>query len=243
MIPLSDIPVLILVGGKGTRLASLVSDVPKPMAPIGEKPFLHYILTYLKQSGFIKITLLTGYKSESISDYFGDGKAMGLQISYSHEATPLGTGGATRQAMKQIPAENFLILNGDTFYNIDYKAFVLTSQSPVSMALNQLSSAGRYGTVVLNHEGQVTAFKEKAPDRVEGFINAGVYLLNKEIADLIPSGFVSLETDVFPELASKGWIQGVPMKAQFIDIGIPEDYKRAQTEIPRWISNAQVGSI
>jgi D-glycero-alpha-D-manno-heptose 1-phosphate guanylyltransferase len=232
---LAEIPVLILVGGKGTRLSAVVSDVPKPMAPIEGKPFLEFVLSHLHKSGFRKIVLLTGYMAETISGYFGSGEKWGLNIHYSHESQPLGTGGAIRQAMLQGPAPTSLVLNGDTFYNIDYQEFVSRSNAKVSIALHHVPSVSRYGAVQVDPEGYVTAFTEKNSSAQAGEINAGIYLVDRSLAAEIPDGFVSLETDIFPHLVQKQQVQGVSMRGQFIDIGIPEDYSRAQREVPQWI--------
>ncbi len=232
---LAEIPVLVLVGGKGTRLSAVVSDVPKPMAPIQGKPFLEFILNYLQKSGFRKVVLLTGHMAETISGYFGNGEKFGLNIRYSHESQPLGTGGAIRQAMLLGQEQTSLILNGDTFYNIDYKEFVSRSTAKVSIALHQVPSVSRYGAVQVDADHNVTAFTEKNSSAHAGEINAGIYLVDRSLAADIPEGFVSLETDVFPRLVQQRQVQGVSMRGQFIDIGIPEDYSRAQREVPLWI--------
>ena len=239
--PMAEIPVLVLVGGKGTRLASVVSDVPKPMAPIDGKPFLDFVLSYLKEFGFQKMILLTGHKSEVIREYFSDGKRLGLDISYSHEDQPLGTGGALRKAILPRTESHYLILNGDTFYNINYQKFISLCNSPVNMALHRVSSPERYGTVRLDSEQKVTAFLEKNSALRVGDINAGIYLINRDIVFDIPEGFVSLESDVFPKLVEKRQVRGIAMTGEFIDIGIPEDYMRAKIEIPRWIESKRGG--
>jgi D-glycero-alpha-D-manno-heptose 1-phosphate guanylyltransferase len=240
-VSLADIPVLILVGGKGTRLMSLVSDVPKPMAPIDGKPFLSFILAYLKKFGFRKIIFLTGYKADVIQEYFGNGEKQGLEIRYSHENSPLGTGGAIRQALEQAPGQGsedrYLILNGDTFYNIDYRDFVLRSDAPVNIALHHVNSAGRYGAVLVDGDQRITAFTEKSPLVQQGHINAGIYLVKRDLASKIPEGFVSLESDVFPALVQKRVVKGISMRGDFIDIGVPEDYLRAKVDVPRWIQS------
>jgi D-glycero-alpha-D-manno-heptose 1-phosphate guanylyltransferase len=238
---MNDIPVLILAGGKGTRLQSMVSDVPKPMAPIEGKPFLNFVLSYLKGFGFRKMILLTGYKSEVIRDFFVDGKSMGLDVQYINEDQPLGTGGAVRQALLQGKDERYLILNGDTFYGIDYEKFISRCDSPVNIALHHVQQTGRYGTVVLDEDEKIKAFSEKNSSISEGLINAGVYLIDRQLVAYIPEGFSSLETDIFPKLIQEKLVKGVSMQGEFIDIGIPEDYLRAQKEIPKWVERGSYG--
>jgi NDP-sugar pyrophosphorylase family protein len=238
---MKDIPVLILAGGKGTRLQSMVSEVPKPMAPIEGKPFLNFVLSYLKGFGFRRMTLLTGYKSEVIRDFFVDGKSLGLEVQYINEDQPLGTGGAVRQALLRGKDERYLVLNGDTFYRIDYGKFISRCDSMVNLALHHVEQASRYGTVLLDEDETVKAFSEKSSSIKEGLINAGVYLMDRQLVDLIPEGFVSLETDVFPKLVQKKLVKGISMQGEFIDIGIPEDYLRAQTEIPKWVERGSYG--
>jgi histidinol-phosphate phosphatase family protein len=237
---MNEIQVLILVGGKGTRLQTVVSDVPKPMADIDGVPFLEYLLRYLSQQGFKNFCLLTGYKKEVIYDYFGNGADFDIQVSYSNEMEPLGTGGAIKKAVSESLFENFLVLNGDTFFQIDYKYFVsqgFKKNALANMALHFTSNMGRYGVVEFNENNQVTSFVGNGTNnKLDGFINAGAYLLRRDIINYICEGYTSLESDVFPKLVNLSEVYSFPVGGNFIDIGVPDDYALSVKLIPKWMS-------
>lgn len=225
-IEVSDIKVLILSGGKGTRLSSIVNDVPKPMADIKGSPFLKYLTDKLQNEGFDDITLLTGYKSEIIENFYKDE----TKINTLKERTPLGTGGAIRQALEYTDKSLFLVLNGDTFVGISFLDFIKSCHHQRNtLCLNFIENCDRYGTVETNHEGKVISFKEKQDGQRDSYINAGVYLLTREaIGKITPEKFSSLETDYFPYLN----LYTKKYNGFFLDIGIPEDYVKAQDLIP-----------
>jgi NDP-sugar pyrophosphorylase family protein len=231
---LNDVRVLILAGGKGTRLSSVVSDVPKPMAPLGETPFLFYLIQKLVAANLKKITILTGYKSDFIVDYFGNGQSVGACIDYSHEDSPLGTGGAIKLAIEKSEEEKFLVLNGDTFFDIDLCDFISKSQGNSALALSFQENCSRYGTVNCDKQGVIEKFTEKVEGQVNSYINAGIYFLNRNVVSSIQEGFCSLESEVFPILQKARSLYGVPMGERFIDIGIPEDYYRAKDLLKKW---------
>lgn len=233
-----DLQVLILVGGKGTRLQQVISGVPKPMAAIGDEPFLSLLVRSLKAQGFTRICFLTGYKSETIEDYFGDGAALGIHVTYSHESTPLGTGGAIRQAIQSSQQQKFLVLNGDTYFDIDLVYFLRSQTQPFTIALRLAEDARRFGAVLIRRDYTVRAFVEKSEscpiDQDGCYINGGIYLLERKIINFIGDGFSSLESDVFPQLVAGSLLEGIPMGGRFLDIGVPEDYHRAQELLPLW---------
>lgn len=236
MIQKSDYQILIPAGGLGTRLRAVVPNSPKPMALIAEKPFLEWLIQYLKIQGYTKIAILTGYKAEVISDYFKDGSDFGVEIRYSHEESPLGTGGAISQAMKMLNAEHYLVLNGDTLFCIDMDKFVAQVRAPISLALKHVPNISRYGSVQLSQDGLIQKFIEKKPSQDAGLINAGICYLNRKVADHFVKEKFSLEEEIYQPLAAQGLVSGVPCEGEFVDIGIPESYEFGQKNIPTWMS-------
>ena len=229
-----ELEAIVLAGGLGTRLSSVVSDVPKPMAPIDSVPFLTYPLTFLGRLGFKRVVLAVGYKHEVIQDHFGR-QFMGMDLHYSVEAEPLGTGGGIRMALDSCQQDNLLMINGDTFFQFDYLSmleFHLSKAARLTCGLKPMQDFDRYGTVDLGPEGQVIQFNEKQP-RVEGLINGGVYWMKRDLLNEWESGSkFSFEQQVLEPMPRKGGIFGFVSEGYFIDIGIPEDYRRAQMELP-----------
>lgn len=222
---------IVLAGGFGTRLQKVISDVPKPMAPIHNKPFLHHLLTYLQIQGVENIVLSTGYLHEKIESYFGN-LYNGLNISYSQEIKPLGTGGGIKKAFETVN-ENAFVVNGDSFFNVDLNAmakFHHEQKSDFTLALKPMLNFERYGTVELN-ENRITAFREKQFCE-NGFINGGVYITKREVFENLnlPEVF-SLETDFLAKHLNNLFVAGFVSDGYFIDIGIPADYQRAQEEL------------
>jgi D-glycero-alpha-D-manno-heptose 1-phosphate guanylyltransferase len=229
---------IILAGGFGTRLQSVVKDLPKPMAPIQGKPFLAYLIEYLKSQGITQVVLSVHYLREQIQDYF---KAyyQGIDIAYAVEEQPLGTGGAIINALKEIhSSEPVFVLNGDTFLKLDYRAMYAQHQQlspPITMALRKIANCNRYG-VVLTEGNLVTAFNEQGGPH-PGLINAGVYLIKPALFQEFPidAQAFSFEKDfLFPHIAQLK-PQAFIVEDYFIDIGIPEDYARANVEFPALI--------
>jgi D-glycero-alpha-D-manno-heptose 1-phosphate guanylyltransferase len=222
---------VILAGGFGTRLQSVVTDVPKPMAPVNSKPFLQYILDYCIKQGIEKIVLSTGYKHEVIFSFFGT-QYNTLQIQYAHEQEPLGTGGGIQFALKKCKDENVVVLNGDTFFDVDLQELEgqhIKAQSEFSIAAKKMYHFNRYG-IIQTIENRITAFEEKrAVD--EGIINAGVYIIKRQkFLDLqLPSKF-SMEKDYMEKFFSSKPFYAFEFDGYFIDIGIPEDYEKVQRD-------------
>lgn len=217
---------IILAGGFGTRLQSVVSDVPKPMAPVCNRPFLTYLLDELDLQGFTKVVLAVGYKKEIIMDYFKN-KYKSVEIVYSVEEKPLGTGGCVKLAMKYITDPFAFVLNGDTMFKVDYKC--MAEQKDLSIACKKMYRFDRYGEVQI-HQGIITAFQEKKFVEV-GYINGGIYYLPRDIFDKydLPERF-SIEKDFFEAYIQKLSIKAYLSDDHFLDIGIPEDYAKAQVD-------------
>ncbi len=220
---------IILAGGFGTRLKEVVADVPKPMAPVNGKPFLDHLIQYLRAYGVEKIVLSVGHLSEKIIAHYGD------QFHYSVEKEPLGTGGGIRLALEQCTGTDVLVLNGDSFFDIDLKEFYkkhTEALSDGSLALREVENAARYGTLQLGEKDRITGFKEKSGDEKPGIINAGVYILNRSVfMKETPAGKAfSIEKDHFEKHVTKLKLNGFIFNGYFIDIGIPSDYQRAQHE-------------
>ncbi|MBC7694913.1 MAG: nucleotidyltransferase family protein [Burkholderiales bacterium] len=225
---------IILAGGFGTRLQSVVNDVPKPMAPVNNVPFLNYIFDYLNDYGIEHVVLSTGYLSEKIHHYFKSAYK-DIKISYTKEEVPLGTGGGIRLAMEKCMENEVLVLNGDSFFDVDlhsyYKQYIVSGAN-CSLALRSVDNAARYGTIELGEKNVILSFKEKDSFEKEGLINGGVYILNRELflKDTKPGIPFSIEKDFYEARIKEIHIFGFEYSGYFIDIGIPEDYKKAQTD-------------
>ena len=224
--------VVILAGGFGTRLSPVLGNVPKPMAPVYGKPFLTYLLRRLEQAGAMHIILATGYKHEVIERYFGTHYRT-LRLSYSREDKPLFTGGAILQASRLVQGDDFLVLNGDTLFDIDFDAlcaFHKAHKAAVSLALREVDDTARYGAVQTKGDS-VVAFREKDASAGKGLINGGIYVIHREWLQQrsLPEKF-SFEKDVLQALVDEGAFCGLAFRDYFIDIGVPEDYYRAQRE-------------
>ncbi len=224
---------IVLAGGLGTRLKGVISEIPKPMAPIGDKPFLEYVLNYLKAQQIERVILAVGYKFEVIQDYFGE-SYNGIELVYAIENTPMGTGGGIANALKHTNSHEVFLLNGDTFFQVDLHQlceFHSEHQSDLTLSLKQLNDFDRYGTVDLD-QGRVTQFKEKKYLK-QGAINGGVYVLNRKIFEQPELGDkFSFEQDIMERCVDSIQIYGISFDGYFIDIGIPEDYAKAQIDLP-----------
>lgn len=223
---------IILAGGFGTRLSHVVSDVPKPMASVYGKPFLTYLIDRLIDAGIRRVILATGYKHECIESYFGT-SYRGIEIVYSQETTPLFTGGALLQAAQKIQSEDFVVLNGDTLFDIDLQKlydFHVQNHANITIALRQVADTSRYGSVTCTNDN-IVAFKEKAESTGAGDINGGIYAINREwlMNQNLPTKF-SFEKELMQPLAGDPSFYGLRFNNYFIDIGVPEDYYRAQEE-------------
>jgi D-glycero-alpha-D-manno-heptose 1-phosphate guanylyltransferase len=223
---------IILAGGLGTRLAGRLEGVPKPMAPVAGRPFLEILLLQLRRAGCRRAILSVGHLRTVIEDHFG-AAFDGMHISYAVEDTPLGTGGAIRQALAQASGDAVLVLNGDTFAQADYPGmmrFHRNEGATATIAVVHQADAARYGRVRVK-EKRVVAFEEKGQTG-PGLINAGAYVLNRNLEWPARLGEkFSIETDFFaPELARLR-PAAYEVRGYFLDIGVPEDLERAQREL------------
>jgi D-glycero-alpha-D-manno-heptose 1-phosphate guanylyltransferase len=227
---------IILAGGFGTRLQKILGEIPKSMAPVAGRPFLEYLLDYLILNGANKFVLSVGYRSEVIIEHFGSAYR-GVEIDYAVEEEPLGTGGGIKLALGKCHDDHVLALNGDTLFLADLKDFYskhLSYHPKISIALREVEDISRYGSVRINDDFILTAFGEKSAQRFEGLINAGIYCISREwfMANSL-SGAFSLETDCLAKWYKQGILAGFLYNAYFLDIGIPEDYQRAQHEFEK----------
>jgi D-glycero-alpha-D-manno-heptose 1-phosphate guanylyltransferase len=224
---------VILAGGLGTRLRSAVPDLPKCMAPVAGKPFLAHVIGYFQQQGVEKFIFSLGYKSEVIQDYL-EAKYPALHKQYVIEKDPLGTGGAIQLACRQASEKNVLILNGDTLFSIQLPAltaFHEQHQSHCTLALKPMQQFDRYGVVEIAENGAIKSFKEKQFYK-SGLINGGIYALQVEafLKEGLPEKF-SFEKDYLEKLYRVRPMYGVVQDEYFIDIGIPEDFEKANREL------------
>ncbi len=226
-----DTPAILLVGGLGTRLRSVVPSAPKPLASVGNKSFLELLTRQLKHQGIRRVILCTGYLADQVETEFGDGRALDLEITYSKEFEPLGTAGAVKLAQSHLGgASEFLVMNGDSFLEINLASLIQFHRDRhalVSMAVVRVEDSSRYGTVQVDSDQKVIGFVEKVGSNGPGLVNAGVYVFSPEVFQSIPQGRSSLEKDVFPRLLGNG-VYALEHSGMFIDIGTPEDYARAQ---------------
>ncbi len=232
---------IVLAGGLGTRLGSRLQGVPKPMALIAGRPFLEILLTQLQRAGCTRVLLSVGHLHTVIQDHFGK-SFQGMSVDYVIENVPLGTGGAIRLALRLASDDAVLAMNGDTFRQIDYARlmqFHWAQGAAATMTVVHQPDVARYGRVVVE-DNRVIAFQEKSqsgPGPIPGWINAGAYVLSRNI-DWPPAlgEKFSIETDFFmPEIARLR-PAAYKMHGHFLDIGVPEDLDRAQTELAPFLA-------
>ncbi len=222
---------IVLAGGFGTRLAHVVPDVCKPMAPVAGRPFLRFIMDQLAANGVERAVVADGYRREQIEGFFG-GSYRGMDVVYSPEDEPLFTGGAVKQALTKCEGDWVFVMNGDTWLDVDFGAMEAAAASAPAgvaaiIAVKRMCDFERYGTVDVDADGIITAFHEKRPC-ADGLINAGVYLVRRGALDACPTKF-SLESDFFEKVVAEGTLTACECDGGFIDIGVPEDYELAQT--------------
>lgn len=227
----NDTKAVLLVGGIGTRLRSVVASTPKPLASVGDRPFLELLVRQLRHQDIRQLVLCTGYLAEEIEKELGNGRIWDVTIEYSKESRPLGTAGAVKLAEPLLrDVSDFLVMNGDSFMEIDFRELIhfhRKSGGIATMAVVRMKNEMRYGTVEVTAEARVSGFKEKSDGDPTGFVNAGIYVFNRRIFEHLLEGPASLERDVFPKLLNHG-LHASEQHGVFIDIGTPEDYARAQ---------------
>jgi D-glycero-alpha-D-manno-heptose 1-phosphate guanylyltransferase len=228
---LANLTGAILAGGFGTRLRSRIADRPKVLAPVRGRPYLSYLLDQLANAGLREVVLLTGYMADMVQTTLGD-TYRGMRLAYSPEPAPLGTGGALRLALPLISTPTVLLLNGDSYCDVPLPVFWdahCRQRAAVSLTVCEVLDTGRFGRVHLSGD-RVVRFEEKQNAGGTGWINAGVYIIDRAALDEIPSGRpVSLERAMFPAWASHGRIHGFCCAGRFLDIGTPESYTEAET--------------
>lgn len=223
---------VVLCGGLGSRLGALTAETPKPMLHVAGRPFLAHLLNRFQGLGLTGIVMAVGFQWEKISQYFGDSWD-GIPIHYVVESRPLGTGGAIKNAMAQAGADEALVVNGDTLFTIDFHAFLQFAKfhdAATSMALREVPDCSRYGRVTLSSDARVLGFGEKGRTG-PGLINAGIYYQRASALAGIQAEAFSFETDYLAVQHGLQAMFAMPLDGYFIDIGIPADLERAQTEL------------
>lgn len=221
--PLAAVTALILAGGLGTRLRSVVADRAKPMAEVQGRPFIHFLLDQLDAAGVRHAVFCTGHHGESVRAQLGT-RFKGLELEFSQESEPLGTGGALRLALPRLRSGAALVLNGDSFFGTDLRAFWAAAEARggAALAVTPVADASRYGRVESDPEGRVLAFHEKEPG--SGQVNAGIYRIPAALLEPWQGAF-SLEREAFPAWIGQLW--AIPADGPFLDIGTPETYAQA----------------
>ncbi|MEI6609784.1 MAG: nucleotidyltransferase family protein [Deltaproteobacteria bacterium] len=225
---MDKINAIILAGGLGSRLRSIVTDVPKVLAPVNGRPFLDIVIGSLAKSGIVdRVVLAAGYMAEKIIEQYQNSHRFCVEISVSIEEQLLGTGGAIRLAMELTDSQDILVLNGDSFIDVDYIALYRAhkqNNAQLTMVLKHVEDASRYGSVIINGD-KIVLFQEKSNEIVAGFINAGVYLLNRDLfVHVAQNKIISMEKELLPDMI-KHDAYGFISNGRFIDIGLPDTYK------------------
>ena len=229
---LNEMDVAILCGGLGKRLREQTKGGQKTMVEFDDQPFLVILLKYLKDQGFKRVVLCTGYHAEEVEKYFGQ-LELGLEIAYSKEPEPLGTGGAIKNAKVVIQSDPFLVLNGDCFCALDYQKFVdfhSQKKAKATLSLSRLEEKKDFGTIQIGEDDQILSFQEKVDSSKldEVFVNTGIYCFNQEVFDWMPDpDRFSFETEFFPLIVGRD-VYGFKEDKGFIDIGTPDRFKKAQ---------------
>ena len=232
LLGLTSIPAVILAGGLGMRLRAAVADVPKVLAPVYGRPFLAHVLERLAAASLRRVVLLTGYRAEEVERTFG-ARCGPLRLEYSRETRPLGTGGALRQAFERLDTPTILLLNGDSCCDVDLQGFFIwhrRRRADLTIAAARVTDAGRFGLVRLTTESKVVGFAEKSTAAGPGWINAGVYLIQRRLLEAMPRGqSLSLEREWLPRWIATERVLGFKCAGPFLDIGTPESYAAAES--------------
>jgi NDP-sugar pyrophosphorylase family protein len=229
MMAIENSTAVILAGGLGTRLRSVISDRPKVLAEINGRPFLSNLLDQVAGAGVKQTVLCVGYRGAQIKAAFGD-TYREMRLVYSYETMPLGTAGALRMALPLIESETFVAMNGDSFCEVNLRDLWTWHHArcaDATLVLTITPDTARYGRVSLASDGMITSFEEKENTAGASWINAGIYVLSCAVAHTIPSGHeVSLEREVFPDWVGRG-LYGYRSQGRFLDIGTPDSYAQA----------------
>jgi D-glycero-alpha-D-manno-heptose 1-phosphate guanylyltransferase len=224
---------IILAGGRGTRLREIISDLPKVLAPVNNRPFLDIILSFLNKCGCVRrVVIAVGYLADKVTKEYADRHEYGFEILFSEEKELSGTGGAIREALRYTETDDVLALNGDSYVDVNIADFIETHRkkhAAMTIVLTEIENTSRYGRVKLNSEQRIISFEEKIPGEGGEYVNAGMYLFNRELIYSIQENkIISLEKELLPTFLEKG-VYGYITHGKFMDIGVPEMYKMAQT--------------
>lgn len=227
---MNKVDVIILVGGYGSRLRSIVNDRPKPLAEFSGRPILKWILLHLERENFRRIILAIGFQGKKIESYFSNNNHGRLEMIFSQETTLLGTAGAIRHALPKVTTQQVLVLNGDSFCPFDRQRlldFHEKKYAEATLCAVPMKECDRYGSVEIDSEGRIMGFLEKGRKAECSLVSAGIYLFERRVLEMIPPGkSVSLEREIFPHLIGRRFY-AVQEEAPFYDIGTPEGYEEA----------------
>jgi D-glycero-alpha-D-manno-heptose 1-phosphate guanylyltransferase len=231
--PSEKIDVIILAGGLGTRLKSVVPDLPKALSPINGRPFLDYILDFLNESGLAKSVILTvGYMAEQIVEKYSSRREYDFEFRFSKEETLLGTGGAIKKALRCSTTDDVMVLNGDSYADVHVKdviSFHREKSASMTIVVKRIGNPDKYGLVEFNNDQRITSFNEKLTGATEGHINAGIYLFKREIFNGVEEDrAISLERELMPFFINNHGVYAFATGGKFIDIGTPETYLIAE---------------
>jgi mannose-1-phosphate guanylyltransferase len=231
---------IVIAGGYGTRLRPLTITRPKPLMPLVNAPLLEYQLSYLRKAGISEVCFATNYMADAVESYFGNGNSLGLSIVYAIETEPLDTGGAIRNAYDAFPGDDCVVFNGDTIHAFDIKSIIdkhLEMQADITLTLKEVQRPHAYGVVPMDENQRVLGFKEptdeekrnlSGPSEGTDAINAGLYIINKDILEMFPVGKSNVEREVFPKMIDSGKrVFGNLQRSYWIDIGRPSQYLEA----------------
>ena len=229
LMDISELDVILLCGGLGARLRSVTNELPKVMVEVEGEPFLNFIIRHLKSQGVERVILCTGYQAQVVENYYRKND-FEIVIDYSREETPLGTGGAIKNAREIIDSDEFFVLNGDCFCPVELKdmlKFHYQKKALATIAAHRIENADEFGTLEIKENKGIASFKEKMKGVINQYANAGVYCFNKEILNLFPEkDKFSLEVDVFPEMVNAKLFAFLTEK-EFLDIGTPDRLQKA----------------
>jgi D-glycero-alpha-D-manno-heptose 1-phosphate guanylyltransferase len=230
---IQDLSMVILAGGLGTRLRSVLPDLPKPMALVNGRPFLEILVAQAARAGFRDVVLCVGYRADAIEAHFGDGRGHGVRMRYAHERELLGTAGAVLNAQAMVGSDPFVVINGDSYCAVDFSRMMAhhrDHRAAATIVAVQVTDSSRYGSLQLEPDGAIAGYNEKAQALSAGWINAGIYLLQRSVLQPLAQGRpASLERDLFPVLVGQRALYAFKTSGMFIDIGIPSELERAQT--------------
>ncbi len=236
---LQNIDVVVLAGGLGTRISPILKDTPKVLAPVGGQPYLVFLIHWLKNFGVRRVIFGLGHLADAVSEFLDKNPIEGIEFAIVIEDKPLGTAGAIANVRPEIRSNPVLIMNGDSFIDVnfcDFVAFHELKKSEGSILCANIANLSRYGTVNIDSESRIVAFKEKTIETNSGFINAGIYLFNSNILNEIENCGPSLERDYFQKQPS-GRLTAMSVEGEFLDIGTPEDLLRAPTILGKYWDN------